>query len=213
MGRQRGIVSGGAVALAAVFAFAACGSSGHTPASGGTAATGGSGTGSTISSSSGTVTSGTITIGTTLAPTTLDPATGDSGTGYQYLYFLFDRLIQSNPHTGALEPMLATSWSFSPNKLSLTVNLRHGVRFQDGTPFDAQAVVQYSKEYIKDGDIVDDLENVTSVTANGLYQVVYHLSHQNSGQDLRRRGAGDGPDRDGGARVGQAGRTRRRHPR
>ncbi len=166
MSGDRRIIRTGAVALTAAVTLAACGSSGNTAAHG---------------NGSGEVsTNGTITIGTTLAPTTLDPATGSSGTDYQYLYFLFDRLIQSNPHTGALEPMLATSWKFSPNKLSLTVRLRHGVKFQDGTPLDAQAVVRYSEEYIKDGDVVNDLQYVTSVTADGQYQVVYHLSQQNA---------------------------------
>jgi peptide/nickel transport system substrate-binding protein len=126
-------------------------------------------------------TSGTITVGTTLAPTTLDPGLGTSGADYQYLYFLFDRLIQFNPRTGALEPMLATSWHFAgAGKLELVVNLRHGVKFQDGTPLTAAAVASYSKTYIKEGDVLDDLQFVTDVTASGNFQVIYHLSQQNS---------------------------------
>ncbi len=36
--------------------------------------------------------------------------------------------------------MLATAWEWAPDNLSLTVHLRAGVRFQDGTPLDAEAV-------------------------------------------------------------------------
>src|ERR1700677_3006220 len=42
---------------------------------------------------------------------------------------------------GAIEPDLATSYSFSPNAETVTIQLRHGVTFSDGTPFNAQAVV------------------------------------------------------------------------
>lgn len=155
----------GAVALFA----AACGSSPSASASSGSSKT------------AGKKTTGTITIGTTLAPTTLTPATGTSGADYQYLGFIFDRLIQYNAKTGKLEPMLATSWHFvGTTKLTLDVTLRHGVKFQDGTAFNAAAVVDYSNTYLKDGDVINALEYVTSVTAVNTYEVAYHLSQQNA---------------------------------
>ncbi len=127
------------------------------------------------------ITTGAITIGTTFAPTTLDPGTGTSGADYQYLDFVFDRLINFNEKTGNLQPMLATSWSFrGANKLTLDVKLRHGVKFSDGTPFNAQAVVTYSKAYIKDGDVLDNLQYVTKISAVNNYEVRYTLSQQNS---------------------------------
>jgi peptide/nickel transport system substrate-binding protein len=39
------------------------------------------------------------------------------------------------------QPALATSWTLSPDKLTWTFNLRRGVTFQDGTPFNADAVI------------------------------------------------------------------------
>lgn len=138
--------------------------------------------GSPQSSSSGEVnTNGTITIGTTSAPGTLNPATSTDGADYMYLYYVFDRLLQRNPKTGTLEPMLATSWHFAgPGKLELVVDLRHGVKFQDGTPFNAEAVVKFEKIYAANGDAGNDLQYVTSVTADGDYTVIYHLSQQNA---------------------------------
>jgi ABC-type transport system substrate-binding protein len=125
--------------------------------------------------------SGTILIGSMFPPGTLDPTTGTQGSDLAYLDFVFDRLIQQNPQTGALEPMLATSWKYiGADKLELQVNLRKGVKFQDGTPFNAQAVVDYSTAFIKAGDIANLLQYVTSVTAAGDYQVIYHLSQQNA---------------------------------
>ena len=41
---------------------------------------------------------------------------------------------------GAIVPDLATGYSFSPDGKTLTINLRQGVTFTDGTPFNAQAV-------------------------------------------------------------------------
>lgn len=145
-------------------------------ACGGAAQTGNSGrNGSTIN------TNGTITIGIIGAPGTMDPATSSSGADYPYLYMVFDRLLQRNPTTGVIEPMLASSWKWAgTNNLELDVNLRHGVKFQDGTPLNAQAVVSYSKTYIANGDAGNNLQYVTSVTADGPYAVVYHLSQPNA---------------------------------
>lgn len=125
--------------------------------------------------------SDTIEIGSMFPPGTLDPTTGTQGSDLAYLDFVFDRLIQQNPQTGALEPMLATSWKYvGADKLQLAVTLRHGVKFQDGTPFNAQAVVDYSTAFIKAGNIANLLQYVTKVTAVGDDQVIYHLSQENA---------------------------------
>lgn len=43
---------------------------------------------------------------------------------------------------GAIVPDLATSYHFVAHDMGLVVNLRHGVTFSDGTPFDSSAVIQ-----------------------------------------------------------------------
>ena len=137
-------------------------------------ASGGSGAG-------GSTANGTIAIGTTLAPTTLDPQMGTSGADAQYLYFVFDRLIQYDPQTGELRPMLATSWKFvGAKKLEFRLNLRKGVRFQDGTPMDARAVVYTLKRHLANGDVGNDLQYVRDVKATGPYTVTIMLSQQNA---------------------------------
>lgn len=124
---------------------------------------------------------GKITIGSEFPPGTLDPTTGTQGSDLAYLNLVFDALVQENPQTGAIEPMLATSWKYlDAGKLELALYLRQGVKFQDGTAFNAQAVVTYSNAFLKAGDIANLLQYVTAVTAVGDDEVVYHLSQQNA---------------------------------
>ena len=59
-----------------------------------------------------------------------------------------DRLVFVNPDTAAYEPFLATGWETSDDGLSWTFTLRDDVMFQDGTPFNAEAL-QYNLERIK----------------------------------------------------------------
>lgn len=51
------------------------------------------------------------------------------------------RLVRINRVTMALEPMLAESWTRSPDNLTYTVKLRRGVKFSDGAPFTSADVV------------------------------------------------------------------------
>ena len=50
-----------------------------------------------------------------------------------------DSLVNVGPH-GEAVPALATSWTVAADNVTYTFHLRHGVMFQDGTPFDADAV-------------------------------------------------------------------------
>jgi ABC-type transport system substrate-binding protein len=54
------------------------------------------------------------------------------------LNVLFDTLLSINFETGQLEPRLATDWKIMPDRIRMT--LRQGVVFQDGTPFNSDAV-------------------------------------------------------------------------
>ena len=70
----------------------------------------------------------------------LDPHTpGSPVAAYPYVSLLYDRLTRMGPNL-KLEPMLATSWEFTPDGKTVTFHLREGVTFSDGTPVDAEAV-------------------------------------------------------------------------
>lgn len=51
-----------------------------------------------------------------------------------------DSLTDQDPKTGKIVPWLATDWKVAKSGKVFTFDLRHGVTFSDGTPFDAAAV-------------------------------------------------------------------------
>lgn len=71
-------------------------------------------------------------------PVTLDPRRSPPAYNI-FLSPLYDTLIKSTSD-GGYAPGLATEWALSPDALSLSLTLRPGVSFQDGSPFDAAAV-------------------------------------------------------------------------
>jgi peptide/nickel transport system substrate-binding protein len=79
-------------------------------------------------------------------PTDLDPATDGSYTNRVVTSLMCDSLIDLTPDLKFI-PELATSWEWAPDRLSLTLHLRAGVAFQDGTPFDAAAMVANIQRY------------------------------------------------------------------
>ncbi len=75
---------------------------------------------------------------------TFDPAkTGAPNLAVQALELTYDRLVYLSP-SGQLEPYLASSWTSTPNSLTLTI--RRGPTCDDGTPVTA-AVVANSLRY------------------------------------------------------------------
>jgi peptide/nickel transport system substrate-binding protein len=70
---------------------------------------------------------------------TYDPRVTQSRHEEQVIVQVFDQLIMSD-EKGNLSPGLATAWEMAPNGRSLQLKLREGVKFHDGTPFNAEAV-------------------------------------------------------------------------
>src|SRR5262249_23716076 len=81
----------------------------------------------------------TLRIGMVGDPATLDPAQSTSVTDRVALAAVCDKLIDLDDKL-AYVPQLATGWSWSEDRLALTLTLRQGVVFHDGEPFDAEAV-------------------------------------------------------------------------
>lgn len=74
-----------------------------------------------------------------VAPTSLDPHKSSIGADKYVLYPMYDRLIHLSPDVEPV-PGLATAWAFSEDGSYIELELREGVVFQDGEPFDAEAV-------------------------------------------------------------------------
>jgi peptide/nickel transport system substrate-binding protein len=73
-------------------------------------------------------------------PTYLDPALVSDGESFRVTKQIYEGLVDFAPGTTRIVPSLATGWSVSTNGRSYTFNLRRGVRFHDGTAFNARAV-------------------------------------------------------------------------
>lgn len=71
----------------------------------------------------------------------LDPARITDNESVEVVDQIFDRLIHWQPGTTDVAPGLATSWELDPGGRVWTFHLRRGVKFHDGTPVDADAVV------------------------------------------------------------------------
>jgi ABC-type transport system substrate-binding protein len=115
----------------------------------------------------------------------LDPVSSGSGFDQTVLYSIYDTLIDFDPKTMEPTPGLATSWKFvTPTELDLT--LRQNVKFQDGTPFNAAAVVFNLDRDIttKNSFIAGDLTSIKSVTASGDGTVKIALKSPNSALPL-----------------------------
>ncbi|MGH3979803.1 MAG: ABC transporter substrate-binding protein [Pseudonocardiaceae bacterium] len=88
----------------------------------------------------GNRTGGTLTFGAAGAPDLFDPFYASDGETFRVSRQMFEGLVGIKPGTAELEPELATGWQSSEDGLNWTFTLDEGVRFHDGTDFDADAV-------------------------------------------------------------------------
>lgn len=80
-----------------------------------------------------------VTYATSSEMTTLDPSTEFSNS-ILLLPNVYEGLTRFNPTRQDVDPLLATSWTHTPDGMTWTFTLRQGVKFHDGTPFNATAV-------------------------------------------------------------------------
>ena len=73
-------------------------------------------------------------------PASLDPHVSTAANDFRIAVNLYDGLVRNKSGTLEIEPALATDWTISDDGLEYTFNLREGVSFHDGTPFNADAV-------------------------------------------------------------------------
>jgi peptide/nickel transport system substrate-binding protein len=92
-----------------------------------------------VAADSKPVTGGTLTFAADTEPVSWDVHVTTQDITAEIERNVVDSLV-SEDSSGTFHPWLATSWSVSPNLETYTFHLRHGVRFTDGTPFNAEAV-------------------------------------------------------------------------
>jgi peptide/nickel transport system substrate-binding protein len=70
----------------------------------------------------------------------LDPITVTDGESFKVTENIFDTLVSYKEENTEVVPGLAESWEVSPDGLTYTFKLRQGVKFHDGSDFNAEAV-------------------------------------------------------------------------
>ena len=84
--------------------------------------------------------SDSVVIGMRGEPPGLDPTTGAAAAISEVtLYNIYETLTRLD-NSGAVLPMLAKSWTVSPDGLVYTFTLVEGVKFHDGQDFDSSDV-------------------------------------------------------------------------
>jgi len=83
----------------------------------------------------------TIIVGRPADPMSLDPARVTDSESIETCEQIFEHLLRYAADSMKPEPQLATTWSHSEDGTLWTFRLRRGVRFHDGSPFTADAVV------------------------------------------------------------------------
>lgn len=83
---------------------------------------------------------GVLIVGQIAEPKALDPAAVTAVNDFRILMNVYDGLVRYKDGTLEVEPALATDWTISEDGTEYTFNLREGVTFHDGSPFNAEAV-------------------------------------------------------------------------
>ncbi len=160
---------------------------------------------------------GTLVYGAGADPDSLDPANTDSNPGEAVGHMVHNYLVRFDAKVN-LHPDLATKWTQSKDGLSWTFTLRKGVKFHDGTPFNAEAVKYNFDRFIgpekplKSGlhdPIIKSVEVVNEYTvkfnlkvpfafflnnlAHSASGIVSPAAHKKWGKDLTLHPTGTGP--------------------
>jgi peptide/nickel transport system substrate-binding protein len=111
-------------------------------------------------------------------PTYLDPALVSDGESFRVARQIFDTLVGLKPGTTTLVPRLATKWGVADDRVTWTFTLRRGVRFHDGTAFNAAAVcANFNRWYNWRGPF-------QSATATYYYQTLFGGYRRNESPEL-----------------------------
>lgn len=120
---------------------------------------------------------------------TLDPIHTDIGEAVKVMVNLYDTLVTYDDVTTDIIPSLATEWAQGDDGLQWTFTLRDDVRFHDGTPVDAEAVVFSFERLLKDDHphvhhparpYQPSYRNIKSVTAKDAKTVVFELEKRSA---------------------------------
>ena len=125
---------------------------------------------------------GRLVVSLRTEPKTLNPVTSLDISSREVMAQTTADLIHIDRESQKVVPALARAWRVSPNGLSYTLQLRKGIRFSDGVPFDADDVVFSFKVYIDEKanspqrDMLTVADKPIQVHKDGPYAVTFTLS-------------------------------------
>ncbi|MGD1883283.1 MAG: ABC transporter substrate-binding protein [Paracoccaceae bacterium] len=106
----------------------------------------------------------------------LDPDQSRTFVGRIVYASLCDKLVDITPDLEII-PQLATSWETASDGMSVTFQLREGVIFHDGTPFNAEAVAANIErsQTLDESRRKSELKSITSTEVLGDYEIKMNL--------------------------------------
>lgn len=123
-----------------------------------------------------------VTVAYNLAPSSFDP-TASPTLGDAHIWGLtYETLLVQRPD-GQFDPMLATDWAVSDDGLVYTFELRQGVTFHNGEPFEADDVVFTFERAKEVGSPYAQarVDNISAITAVDEHTVEIVLANPDSG--------------------------------
>ena len=110
-----------------------------------------------------------------------DPGEMKEGAIISYAEAVYDPLLRKTAD-GEIEPNLATEFTYNDDLTELTLTLKEGVTFTDGTPFDADAVVaNVAARKAGAGSASEAAKSIENVVVEDPYTVVLDLVAPNPG--------------------------------
>ncbi|HLT59021.1 MAG TPA: ABC transporter substrate-binding protein [Limnochordales bacterium] len=109
-----------------------------------------------------------------------DPVKIQDATTSQVAFQIYEHLLKRD-YDGNLEPALATRWESDPTGQVWTFHLRQGVRFHDGSPFNAEVVKwHFERAMGPDSYFQTQYSVIDRIETPDDYTVVFHLKEPNA---------------------------------
>ncbi len=125
---------------------------------------------------------GTLTIALDADPDALDPTLARTFVGRMVFLDMCEKLYDLNAKLQIVPQLAASLPTFSADKKTVTIKLRKGIKFNDGTTFDAAAVKKSLDRHrtLPRSARASELAPVSSVDTSGNSTVILHLTDRYS---------------------------------
>jgi peptide/nickel transport system substrate-binding protein len=120
---------------------------------------------------------GTLTIALDSDPDALDPTLARTFVGRMVFADMCEKLYDLNAKIEIVPQLAAALPTFSADKKTVTIKIRTGIKFNDGTPLDAAAVKESLERHqtLKGSARASELSPVASIDTQGNSTVILHL--------------------------------------